>query len=46
MKELAEDLMGQFCSRGVTSEAEDAEMLRQSVDNLITFSLNKKSLVL
>tara|TARA_R110002049_G_scaffold86979_1_gene220769 strand:+ start:2285 stop:5662 length:3378 start_codon:yes stop_codon:yes gene_type:complete len=45
MKEIAEDLM-QFSSGsgGGSSEAEDAEMLRQLLDNLITFSFKQEAL--
>lgn len=45
MKELAEDLMrSSSAAGGGTSEAEDAEMLRQLLDNLITFSFKQESL--
>ena len=45
MKEIAEDLMQSSSgSGGGSSEAEDAEMLRQLLDNLITFSFKQEAL--
>lgn len=45
MKELADKLMQSgLASGGSSSEAEDAEMLRQLLDNLITFSFKQESL--
>ncbi|MCK0144079.1 hypothetical protein MWU78_00275 [Arenibacter sp. F26102] len=45
MKEMAEDLMQSGSSSGGgSSEAEDAEVLRQLLDNLITFSFKQESL--
>ena len=45
MKEMAEELMQSSSgSGGGSSEAEDAEMLRQLLDNLITFSFKQEAL--
>ena len=45
MKELAEDLSAASSGGGVgTSTAQDAEMLRQLLDNLITFSFKQEGL--
>jgi len=45
MKEMAEDIMQSSSgSGGGSSESEDAEMLRQLLDNLITFSFKQEAL--
>lgn len=44
MKEMAEDLKESTAGGGGNSQAEDAEMLRQLLDNLITFSFKQELL--
>ncbi len=44
MKEMSESLEQSAMSGGGSSETEDAEMLRQILDNLVTFSFNQEQL--